>query len=200
MLFKGQKMSSRLGGVPLALDVISAVEDEVRERSSEKIDHLSEEEKAKLVRDVALSALRVAVLRSKPGININFDPETSLSFEGDSGPYLMYTHARASSVVDKGLAQGGGPRYGDITPTELERVLMHYEEVLTEVVETLAPQKLVSYLFSVAQAFNSYYASQQILVEGDEVGNAHRLALANRTKYVLKDGLYVLGCNAPERM
>lgn len=200
MLFKGQKMSSRLGGVPLALDVISAVEDEVRERSSEKIDHLSEEEKAKLVRDVALSALRVAVLRSKPGININFDPETSLSFEGDSGPYLMYTHARASSVVDKGLAQGVVPRYGDIPPTELERVLMHYEEVLTEVVETLAPQKLVSYLFSVAQAFNSYYASQQILVEGDEIGNAHRLALANRTKYVLKDGLYVLGCNAPERM
>ena len=200
MLFKGQKMSSRLGGVPLALDVIGVIEEEVRERSSDKIAHLSEEEKAKLVRDVALSALRVAVLRSKPGLNINFDPEVSLSFEGDSGPYLMYTHARASSVFDKGLSQGISPLYKEGNSREFERVLIHYEEVLTEVIETLAPQKLVSYLFSVAQAFNSYYASQQILVEDDDVGNAHRLAVVKRVKHILKDGLSILGCSAPERM
>ncbi len=198
MLFRGQKMSSRLGGVPLALDVIAAVEEEVREKSSDKIAHLSEEEKEKLVRDIALSALRVAVLRSKPGININFDPETSLSFEGDSGPYLMYTHARTSSLLDKGGI--ANPEFGDLPVTALEREIIHYEEVLQDVIETLSPQKLVSYLFTIAQSFNSYYASNQILVEGDTVGNSHRLAIVKRVQHILKDGLYILGCNAPERM
>jgi arginyl-tRNA synthetase len=198
MLFKGAKMSSRLGGVPLALDVIAAVEEEVREKSSDKIAHLSEEEKSKLVRDIALSALRVAVLRSKPGININFDPDTSLSFEGDSGPYLMYTHARTSSLLDKGGIEN--PQFGNFAVTSLEREMLHYEEVLTDVIETLSPQKLVSYLFTIAQSFNSYYASNQIIVEGDVAGNSHRLAIVKRAQYILKDGLYVLGCNAPERM
>jgi arginyl-tRNA synthetase len=198
MLFKGAKMSSRLGGVPLALDVIAAVEEEVREKSSDKIAHLSDEEKDSLVRDIALSALRVAVLRSKPGININFDPDTSLSFEGDSGPYLMYTHARTSSLLDKGGIEN--PQFGNFAVTSLEREVLHYEEVLADVIETLSPQKLVSYLFTIAQSFNSYYASNQIIVEGDAEGNAHRLAIVKRVKYILKDGLHVLGCNAPDRM
>ncbi|MEN9881382.1 MAG: hypothetical protein RLZZ308_565 [Candidatus Parcubacteria bacterium] len=200
MLFKGQKMSSRLGGVPLALDVIGVVEEEVRERSSDKIAHLNEDEKNTLVRDIALSALRISVLRSKPGININFDPDVSLSFEGDSGPYLMYTHARASSLLDKGASQGIAPMFGDIPSTSLEHLLLHYEDVLEDVIETLSPQKLVAYLFSITQEFNGYYASQQILVEGDTTGNAHRLAIVARARAILKDGLHVLGCNAPERM
>lgn len=200
MLFKGQKMSSRLGGVPLALDVITAVEEEVREKSGDKIAHLTEEEKSKLTRDIALSALRVAVLRSKPGININFDPETSLSFDGDSGPYLMYTHARTSSLLDKGKERSIVPLFWDFAPTTLERHMMHYEEVLEDVINTLSPQKLVSYLFATAQAFNSYYAETQIIVEGDDSGNAHRLAIVARVKHILKDGLSILGCTAPERM
>lgn len=198
MLFKGQKMSSRLGGVPLALDVISVVEDEVKERAGDKIAHLGAQEKAKLEREIALSALRIAVLRSKPGININFDPDTSLSFEGDSGPYLLYTHARCASLLEK--AHGIVPAWSDISVTSLEKVLLHSERELMIACEDLAPQKLVSYLFSVAQHFNSYYASTQILVEGDATGNAHRLKVVARTKEVLKRGLYVLGIEAPSVM
>ena len=198
MLFKGQKMSSRLGGVPLALDVIAAVEEEVRERAGDKIAHLSTEEKAKLEREIALSALRIAVLRSKPGININFDPETSLSFEGDSGPYLLYTHARCVSLLEK--AKDMQRAWGDIPVTSLEKVLLHFERELVVACEDLAPQKLVSYLFSVAQHFNSYYATTQILVEGDEKGNAHRLKVVERTKEVLKKGLHVLGIEAVNMM
>lgn len=201
MLFKGAKMSSRLGGVPLALDVISSVEEEVRERAGEKIVHLGNKEKEKLTREIALSALRIAVLRSKPGININFDPETSLSFEGDSGPYLLYTHARCSSLLEKGnKGNNDTPKWSDIPVTTLERKLIHFENELTHACNELAPQKLTTYLFSIAQLFNSYYASTQIIVEGDEVGNAHRLMIVKRTKAVLKKGLYVLGIEAPERM
>lgn len=199
MLFKGHKMSSRLGGIPLAVDVISSVEEEVIERSGDKVANLNEEEKQKLVRDVALSAVRISVLRSKPGLNINFDPETSLSFEGDSGPYLMYTHARCCSLIEKG--KDITPTWSnDIEVTNLEKKLFNFERELIYACEELAPQKLVTYLFSVAQLFNGYYAQQQIIIEGDNTGNAHRLMIVKRVKEVLKKGLYVLGIVAPERM
>ncbi len=198
MLFKGQKMSSRLGGVPLALDVIGVVEEEVRERAGEKIASYSQEEKEKMTREIALSALRIAVLRSKPGLNINFDPETSLSFEGDSGPYLLYTHARCASLLEKGtgITPGFSESYELGT---LERTLLHFNEVLKESIEDIAPQKLVTYLFKVAQELNSFYGREQIISD-DTVKTAHNLAIIFWTKDVLKQGLYVLGISAVERM
>ena len=196
MLFKGQKMSSRLGGVPLALDVISVVEDEVKERAGEKIAHLGKEEKKKLEREIALSALRIAVLRSKPGININFDPESSLSFEGDSGPYLLYTHARCASLLDKGNIT---PKFGIYTVSELERNLIHAEEVFVNSIEDLSPQILVGYLFSIAQLFNTWYAQEQILSD-DKEKTAHKLAVVLRVKTVLYRGLYMVGIEAPPRL
>ncbi|MFZ2831960.1 MAG: arginine--tRNA ligase, partial [Minisyncoccia bacterium] len=200
MLFKGQKMSSRLGGVPLALDVIGVVEEEVRERAGEKIAHLSADEKKKLEREIALSALRIAVLRAKPGMNINFDPDLSLSFEGDSGPYLLYTHARTASLLEKGRTKGYELEFNKETPaTPLERALLQYELVLTDAVEGLHPQKLVTYLFEVAQLFNGFYSSTQIVGDDREM-SAHYLAITLRTKSVLKEGLFVLGISAPERM
>lgn len=196
MTFKGQKMSSRLGGVPLALDVIETVCEEVRERAGEKIAHLNVEEKNKLEKDIALSALRIAVLRSKPGLNINFDPDTSLSFEGDSGPYLMYTHARCFSLLEKGKMT---PKFHNFPKSELEWKLHSFELVFKESIEELAPQKLVTYLFSLAQEFNSFYGNTQIL--GDDKEKAeHNLAIVNCVKNVLKTGLYVLGIEAPEKM
>ena len=199
MLFKGQKMSSRLGGVPLALDVIAVVEEEVRERAGEKIAHLNEEEKKKLEREIALSALRIAVLRSKPGININFDPDSSLSFEGDSGPYLLYTHARCASLLEKGKARGYEPAFKDIPVTDLEREIAHYALILAETVNNLTPQKMVTYLFEIAQLFNGFYANTQILTDNKE-NSEHHLAIVRRLKAVLKDGLWVLGISAPEKM
>jgi arginyl-tRNA synthetase len=199
MLFKGAKMSSRLGGVPLALDVIGVVEEEVRERAGEKIAYLNDEDKKKLEREIALSALRIAVLRSKPGININFDPETSLSFEGDSGPYLLYTHARCSSLLEKGKDKGYEPKFGSVVALPIEHELVSFELVLKDAVETLAPQKLVTYLFKVAQSFNSFYGNTQIISD-DKVLSEHNLAIVKRVKFVLKEGPYVLGISAPERM
>jgi len=199
MLFKGQKMSSRLGGVPLALDVVSVVEEEVRERAGEKIAHLSDEEKKKLEREIALSSLRIAVLRSKPGININFDPDTSLSFEGDSGPYLLYTHARCASLLLKGRERGYEPKFSDVSATLLERDLLHYRLVLANAVEEIAPQKLVTYLFEVAQLFNGFYAENQIIGD-DKEASQHYLAIVSRTKAVISEGLWVLGISAPDRM
>lgn len=199
MLFKGQKMSSRLGGVPIVLDVVLAVEEEVRERAGEKIAHLSIDEKKKLEREIALAALRIAVLRSKPGTNINFDPETSLSFEGDSGPYLLYTHARCSSLLEKGKELGYEPIFKDTPSTDLERALAQYEMALVDAVEGLAPQKLVAYLFEISRFFNGFYGNTQIITK-DKESSEHYLAIVRRMKAVLKEGLWVLGISAPERM
>ncbi len=199
MAFKGQKMSSRLGGVPLALETIETVCEEVRVRAGEKIAHLSAEEKNKLEKDIVLSALRIAVLRSKPGLNINFDPETSLSFEGDSGPYLMYTHARCVSLLEKGKEKNIEPKFGNYEKSELEWKLHSFELVLKESIEELAPQKLVTYLFSLAQEFNSFYGNTQILSD-DKEKTEHNLAVVNCVKNVLKTGLYVLGIIAPNKM
>ncbi len=199
MLFKGQKMSSRLGGVPLALDVIAVVEEEVHERAGEKITHLTASEKKSLEREIALSALRVAVLRSKPGININFDPESSLSFEGDSGPYLLYTYARSASLLEKGRERGYEPIFKNIPVTSLERALAQYELELIGAVESLAPQKLVTYLFEAAQLFNSLYSSTQFITDDKELSE-HYLAIVKRINAVLKEGLWVLGISAHERM
>lgn len=199
MLFKGEKMSSRLGGVPLLIDVVATVEEEVRARSGDKIAHLSEDEKKELEREIALSALRISVLRSKPGININFDPEVSLSFDGDSGPYLLYTHARCASLLEKGSTQGVEPMFKDYIPNVLERRLISFEQILTESIEEIAPQKLVAYLFLTAQLFNGFYAEVQIISD-DKEKTAHNLAIVKRVKAVLKEGLYILGIEAPERM
>lgn len=200
MLFKGQKMSSRLGGVPTAVEVIGALEEEVMERFGEKVSHLSESEKSDLAHAIALSSLRIAVLRSKPGIPINFDPETSLSFDGDSGPYLQYTHARCASLLRRGEEVGVLPRYTDEGLPEVLRLLIHAEEKMEESINEHAPQKLVAYLFSVAQGCNSYYASTQIIDEENKRTTAHKLAVIRRAKTVIARGLEVLGIVAVDVM
>jgi arginyl-tRNA synthetase len=200
MLFKGVKMSSRLGGVPLAKEVIATVREEVRERSGAKTETLSDAGREHLENEIALSALRIAVLRSKPGININFDPDTSLSFVGDSGPYLMYTHARCCSLLKKAETLGVNPSVTNEIPcVSIERELAVFAIVMQEVIETLQPQKLVSYLFSVAQTFNTYYA-QTHMVTDDASHTAHQMAIVERVAYVLNESLSVLGITAPEEM
>ena len=200
MTFKGQKMSSRLGGVPLAQEIIDVVTEEVKERSGDKIDHLGEEEKSLLHKQVALAALRFSMLRSKLGSSLNFDPDTSLSFEGDSGPYVQYTYARAMSLLAKGKELGFTPKYSnDTSVTLLERKLVHFESVAVRAIEEVAPQHVVTYLFELAQMFNSFYASTPIVVEGD-ILSSHRLAITQSVATVIKKALGLLAVEAPERM
>lgn len=200
MTFKGQKMSSRLGGVPLAEEIINVVTEEVKERSGDKIDHLGEDEKSALYRQVALAALRFSMLRSKLGSSLNFDPETSLSFEGDSGPYVQYTYARARSLLTKGTELSFVPEYNAQAEVSLlERKLVQFESVAVHAIEEVAPQHVVTYLFELSQMFNSFYASTPIVVEGDTL-SSHRLAITQSVAIVIKKALNLLAVDAPERM
>lgn len=198
MSFKGQKMSSRLGGVPLVTDMISTVAEEVVERSQRQSDR-------EILDAIALGAIKFAILRAKPGSNINFDPETSLSFEGDSGPYLQYTHARIESLLSKGRELGidpYSPNSGDVSDqvTNIHRILYRFPEIVANAAESYGPHHIVTYLLQVAQEFNSYYGANKMVDDTDLMTTSYRLALARATQTVLHNGLYLLGIAAPKEM
>ncbi len=195
MTFKGQKMSSRLGGVPLATDILDTVSEEVRERSAERA--LSQE----MIDAVAIAAIKFSILKSKPGQNINFDPETSLSFEGDSGPYLQYTHARINSLLEKareaGITESGEKR--ELAVSDVERLLTRFPEVVEESINFLAPHHVAIYLLELARAFNSWYGNTKI-IDVENVNASYNIALAKAVGQTIHNGLWLLGIKAPERM
>lgn len=198
MSFKGQKMSSRLGGVPLVTEILETVLEEVKERSGERSIDMT------TMDAIAIGAIKFAILRAKPGQNINFEPETSLSFEGDSGPYLQYTHARISSLINKGKDLGIISKYSpeifNQEISDVEKMVYRLPEIVEKAVTDYAPQNIVTYLLQVAQAFNSYYASHIIVDAENKEVSAHRLAIAQTVQIVLKNGLWLLGIGAPDKM
>jgi arginyl-tRNA synthetase len=201
MTFKGKKMSSRLGGVPLAEDIINAIQEEVKERSSEKIAKFSPEEKNEIQKNIALSALKFTILKSKLGSNSDFDTERALSFEGDSGPYVLYTLARIGSLLEKAAIVRLTP-----TPKEgaeissLEKEIFHAENVWKRGIEELAPQAVITFLFKISQEFNSYYAAHTIVDETYPEMSSHNLYLADITRKNIEKGLKILGVSSVHKM
>lgn len=195
MSFKGQKMSSRLGGVPLAAEMINAVSEEVAEASTGR--DIDEKTKS----DIAIAAIKFSILRAKPGMNINFDPETSLSFEGDSGPYLQYTHARIQTLIEKAKEQGIiAELQSGIEISDLEKIMYRFPEVVELAITEYAPNYIVTYLLEVARSFNSFYGSNKIIDTDNKEISAHRIAIARSAQIIIKNGLWMLGINAPDKM
>jgi arginyl-tRNA synthetase len=198
MSFKGQKMSSRLGGVPLAQTIVDTLYEEVAERTKNFNNELDFHQ----VNSIAVAALKFTILRATAGKNINFDPETSLSFEGDSGPYLQYTAVRANSILEK--AKGVQMSSDVIIPdswetTNLERMIARFPDVVGEAISGWAPHHVVGYLVELGQLFNSWYATGKIIDETD-ISSPYKLALTEAFVKTMKNGLYLLGIEVPEKM
>ncbi|MBP6866487.1 MAG: arginine--tRNA ligase [Candidatus Pacebacteria bacterium] len=190
MSFKGQKMSSRLGGVPIASTLLDAVKEEVTEKAKDI------PEKTKEM--ISVAALKFAILKSMAGKNINFDPETSLSFEGDSGPYLQYSTVRAGSVLEKaGEIKAEFDLKSEIT--EVEKYLDRFEEVVTKCITLWEPHHMVDYLLNLSQRFNSWYGQVRIIDEENKEMQ-YNLAIVKAFTLVMKNGLYLLGIETPEKM
>ncbi len=190
MSFKGQKMSSRLGGVPIASDLISAVSEEVREKSKE----ISEDK----VEMISIAALKFAILKSMAGKNINFDPDTSLSFEGDSGPYLQYSAVRSNSILEK--AQQNTFEFAQKEKiTEVEKYLVRFPEVVEKCITLWEPHHMVDYLLNLSQRFNSWYGQVRIIDESNKEMQ-YNLAIVKAFTLTMKNGLYLLGIETPEKM
>lgn len=191
------KMSSRKGNVLTGESLLTDMEEAAREKAAgTRTDNLDE-----LTEQVAVAALKYQILRQAVGSNIVFDREKSLSFEGDSGPYLQYTYARAQSVLEKAAAVGVAPNtdvvYEPISDVEL--LLCRFEEVIKTSLDSRAPHKLAGYLTELAGAFNSFYAQEKIADASDEYA-PYKAAIAKAVAITLKNGLWVLGIKAPERM
>ncbi len=200
MRFADGKMSSRLGNVVTGESMLGDLENMVGEKIA---DRGFDEDEAALVKEVvSIGAIKYSILRQAIGKDIIFDPQTSISFEGDSGPYVQYAYTRAKSVVDKAGEKGikfmDAHQPEDWKKTNLECLLYRLPEVIEKSLGDMAPQNLVTLITQVAGEFNSFYGNQQILDGTDS--EAYKVALTKATMQVLQNGLKVLGIRVVERM
>jgi arginyl-tRNA synthetase len=193
------KMSSRKGNILSGEQVLEELEVEAKKRAVE-----TEEKKqgeVSLATKVATAAIKYQILRHGVGSNIIFDKEKALSFEGDSGPYLQYTFARIQSVLAK--AGGAGVVPSTLTaPTDayaVEKMIEQFPSVIQLALEERAPHKVVTYLTELASEFNSFYAAEKIADPDDEFA-PYKAAVAATVGNTLKQGLWALGIEAPDRM
>lgn len=195
----GGKMSSRTGDVISAKELLLEVQSRIFKRSKES--DLSEKEKKEIAMQVAVGAVKYSILKQSAGNDIVFNFEKSLSFEGDSGPYLQYTHARMRSVLRKGVKEHGiNPEVPDESPSSgsLERMLYRFPEVVERALLEYEPHYVTTYLTELAGVFNTLYEKERIVDAGEKA--PYRLALTQATATALKNGLYLLGIAAPERI
>lgn len=180
------KMSSREGSVITAAKL---TENMVQKASEKNPDPLVAEQ-------VALGAIKYMVLRQAPGSDIVFDPEKSLSLEGDSGPYLQYALVRAKKI----LRYASSAENGTMVPPAayaVERLIVHFPEVASRASRELAPNILTTYLTELAAAWNYLYATEQVLGSPEE---AYKQRVARAFVQTMTNGLALLGIPAPESM
>ncbi len=197
MKFKGEKMSSRLGNTPIVSDILATVDELVQEKASGK-KVLNEAEREV----IAIAALKYAILRIQSGKAINFDPDTSLSFEGDSGPYLLYHHARSRSLLRRAEKEGIEKNFSpqnEWKGVDFERYLYRFEEVVEEARDAQAPHILAHYLMQIAQIFNAWYARGKIF-DTENIFIHYEIALIEAFSRVLREGLFLLGIDVLEEM
>lgn len=193
------KMASRKGNVVTGDGLV----DKAKEMITKKVnasESVPENQKDVVTEQIAVGAVKYSILRQSSGKDIIFDFNTSLSFEGDSGPYLQYTHARARSVLEKAGRKGDATSRSKIISgesVEIERLLLWFPEMVVKALDARDPHYIATYLSDLAQAFNSFYAKERILGADDD---SYKLALTAAVAATLKNGLWLLGIQAPERM
>jgi len=180
------KMSSCDGNVVTAAGLIEEVIAKAMEKNEDPL----------IAKAVAIGAIKYMILRQAPGGDIVFDPDTSLSLDGDSGPYLQYALVRAKSVLAQSELK---PDTSDMPETifTLERLLIRYPEVAKRAEALRAPQQITQYLTNLAGEWNSFYAAERI--RGGE-HEAYKLAIAQAFVTTMENGLTLLGIPVPEQM
>lgn len=185
-----------------------ALEQLIKEAESRALQIINEKnvglkDKDKVAEVVGLGALKYADLKHNRRSNIVFRWEDALSFEGDTGPYLQYTHARLCSILrkhDEKLKYSSSDH--DIHEIEFEvlRKIIHFPEILKDSVDDFAPNVLANYLYELSGLVNNFYHSVPVLGETNDVLKDFRLSIVHGAATTLKNGLYLLGIEAPEEM
>ena len=201
------KMKSREGTVVDADDLIADMIGTAREMSDElgKLDGASEEEARAISEMVGLGALKYFILKVDPKKTMLFDPRESIDFNGNTGPFIQYTHARIRSIMRKAEEAGiSAESYMEATllPEEVEliKALADYPAVVRTAGEQFAPSVIAAYAYDLAKQFNGYYHDHSILKEENEAVRSLRLKLASEVARTIRSAMSLLGINVPERM
>ena len=204
------KMKSREGTVVDADDLIAEMVAQARRTSEElgKFDDISEEERGEIARIVGMGALKYFILKVDARKNMLFNPEESIDFNGNTGPFIQYTHARIRSILRKAEAEGASlPEKLDATAAqpnekevELIQKLNEYGAAVEQAGKDYSPSGIANYCYELTKEFNQFYHDYSILKEPDAAKKQLRLVLARNVAKTIKNGMALLGIEVPERM
>lgn len=203
------KMKSREGTVVDADDLITEMIEVARKTAEElgKLDGYSEEELAETYKIIALGALKYFILKVDPKKSMLFNPEESIDFNGNTGPFIQYTYARIRSVIRKAEENGIPLNKNldtDIAISEKEQELIKnisfFPAVVKEAGDSYSPAFIANYVYALVKEFNQFYHDHSILGEPDEAKRNFRLVLSQTIAKVVRSGMKLLGAKVPERM
>ena len=207
------KMISREGTVVDADDLIEKMYQTAKETSLElgKLGGIPEQEQERLFEMIGLGALKYFILKVDPKKTMLFDPKESIDFNGNTGPFIQYTHARIKSILRKAKESGviAGEEslsvpenFSELLPKEVEiiKLLNSYPVRIKEAGDAHSPALVANFIYDLAKEFNQYYQSVSILKESDSQRLLFRLAMLKEIAFVLRKGMLILGIELPERM
>ena len=203
------KMKSREGTVVDADDLLEKMYNTAKETSLElgKLDDMSEAEQDELFRMLSLGALKYFIIKVDPRKTMLFDPKESIDFNGNTGPFIQYTHARIKSILRKAAAQGidyatNSDAGVELSPKEVRivKILNNFPNKIAEAGEAHSPAIVANYAYELAKEFNQYYHDTPILREENKAVLAFRLRLIELIARVLTKAMDILGIKLPERM
>ena len=200
------KMKSREGTVVDADDLMELMVEDAYKTSMElgKFDDMTEDERHEIARIVGMGALKYFILKVDARKNMLFNPEESIDFNGNTGPFIQYTHARIRSILRKAVEGAMSPvsLMGPISPKEVELIqkMNEFGAVVEQAGKDYSPSGVANYCYELTKVFNQFYHDYSILNEPDEQKKAVRLMLAKNVAKIIKTGMGLLGIEVPERM
>lgn len=198
------KMKSREGTVVDADDLIQKMYEEAKATSEEsgKLDGVSDREKEELYHMIGLGALKYFIIKVDPKKKMLFNPKESIDFNGNTGPFIQYTHARIKSILRKAKNAPGIAPEVEFSPKEIRliKLLNTYPQKIGEAAREFSPAIIANYAYELAKEFNQYYHDTPILKEENKDVLAARLSLIQSVASVLCKSMAILGIKLPERM
>ncbi|MCR9154590.1 MAG: arginine--tRNA ligase [Bacteroidetes bacterium] len=200
------KMKSREGTVVDADDLMTEMKSTAQRISEElgKTDGISESEKDQLYHTIGMGALKYFMLKVDPKKRMLFNPEESVDFQGNTGPFIQYTHARIRSLLRKAEEMGLGADgiYKDMISQERDLIkgILSFPEIVLEAANDKAPSLIANYCYDLVKQYNAFYQQVSILNDSDLAAVAFRIDLSKKTAAVIKNAMQLLGIGVPERM
>lgn len=199
------KMKSREGTVVDADDLIDEMEQTAKEQTEAlgKVTDLNEEGLVELYHTIGMGALKYFLLKVDPKKRLLFDPNESVDFQGNTGPFIQYTHARIKSVLSRaGVDYSTKTAITEISPVERDLILAltQFPSIISEAAKTYNPALIANYVYELAKIYNKFYHEKSILQAEDEILKIFRLQLSSASAKIISRSMNLLGIDVPDRM